>query len=66
MVWYCGIHEKHSIDDVCSECVAEYRVKEAAPDLLKALQLVVKYYPRGAPRLHLEMARAAIAKATGE
>ncbi len=64
MVWWCGKHNRHSIDDTCSDCDAEYRLKAVAPELLEALQRIhaeIRLTKSGMR----EVARAAIAKATG-
>ena len=58
MVYREASHVKHAVD----ECEANRRLIAAAPDLLEALQVLMKT-DGGGPRFHL--ARAAIAKATG-
>ena len=58
MVYREASHVKHAVD----ECEANWRLIAAAPDLLMALQVLMKT-DGGEPRFHV--ARAAIAKATG-
>lgn len=61
----CGVHRRgrYSFDEVQAETLANARLIAAAPELLAALQAVVRVADRAT--IEFDAARRAIAKATG-